>query len=127
MRRRIFLPLLVALIGLAGPLGAARAAHCGACRFPVSCPATTCLPTVRYHVCYQTVVEDRTCIRYRPVYQTVLKECRTTTYCPVYEQRVREHLTHGARLVRDRLPSWEDASARMAEALEKGPREQLQR
>jgi glycosyltransferase involved in cell wall biosynthesis len=41
--------------------------------------------------------------------------------------RVREHLTHGARLVRDRLPSWEDASARMAEALEKGPRERLQR
>jgi glycosyltransferase involved in cell wall biosynthesis len=41
--------------------------------------------------------------------------------------RVREQLTHGARLVRDRLPSWEDASARMAEALEKGPRERLQR
>jgi glycosyltransferase involved in cell wall biosynthesis len=31
---------------------------------------------------------------------------------------VRDRLTHGARRVRDRLPSWEDASTRMSEALQ---------
>ena len=34
------------------------------------------------------------------------------------DAHVREQLTHGARRVRDRLPSWEDASVRMSEALE---------
>ena len=33
------------------------------------------------------------------------------------DAHVREGLAHGARRVRDRLPSWEDASARMSEAL----------
>src|SRR5438132_1593402 len=79
------------VVVVAGPTATAWGAHCGACRFPVCCPQTRCLPAVRYRVCYQTVMEDRTCIAYRPVYQTVLKECRSTTYCPVYEQHVREH------------------------------------
>jgi glycosyltransferase involved in cell wall biosynthesis len=43
------------------------------------------------------------------------------------DAHVREQLTHGARRVRDRLPSWEDAAARMSEALEKAPRERIQR
>jgi glycosyltransferase involved in cell wall biosynthesis len=34
------------------------------------------------------------------------------------DAHVRDRLAHGARRVRDRLPSWEDASARMSEALE---------
>jgi glycosyltransferase involved in cell wall biosynthesis len=34
------------------------------------------------------------------------------------DAQVREGLSNGARRVRDRLPSWEDASARMSEALE---------
>jgi glycosyltransferase involved in cell wall biosynthesis len=36
----------------------------------------------------------------------------------VGDAHVRDQLTHGARRVRDRLPSWEDASVRMSEALE---------
>jgi glycosyltransferase involved in cell wall biosynthesis len=43
------------------------------------------------------------------------------------DAHVREELTRGARRVRDRLPSWEDASARMSEALEMGPGERIQR
>jgi glycosyltransferase involved in cell wall biosynthesis len=43
------------------------------------------------------------------------------------DAHVREQLTHGARRVRDRLTSWEDASAGMSEALEKGSRERIQR
>jgi glycosyltransferase involved in cell wall biosynthesis len=43
------------------------------------------------------------------------------------EARVRDQLTQGARRVREGLPSWEDASARMSEALENGPRERIQR
>jgi len=43
------------------------------------------------------------------------------------DAHVREQLTHGALRVREGLPSWEDASARMSEALEKGPRERIQR
>ena len=36
----------------------------------------------------------------------------------VGDAHVRDQFTHGARRVRDRLPSWEDASVRMSEALE---------
>jgi glycosyltransferase involved in cell wall biosynthesis len=43
------------------------------------------------------------------------------------DAHVRDQLTHGARRVRDRLSSWEDASARLSEALEKGAGERVQR
>jgi glycosyltransferase involved in cell wall biosynthesis len=43
------------------------------------------------------------------------------------DARVRDQLTQGARRVREGLPSWEGASARMSEALENGPRERIQR
>ena len=37
MRLKFLLPLLVSLVGLFGPGAAARAGHCGSCRFPVWC------------------------------------------------------------------------------------------
>src|SRR5262252_8813836 len=70
--------LLVALTAVLGAAGTAQAAHCGACRYPAwHCHAEqSCMPEVRYKVCYQTVIEEHTKTCYRPVYQTVMRECR---------------------------------------------------
>src|SRR5581483_6233593 len=75
MRLKVALPLLVCLAGLASAGGEARAAHCGASGYPAQCcaPEQCCMPTVRYRVCYRTVVEEQTQTCYRPVYRTVMK------------------------------------------------------
>src|SRR5262249_10928999 len=80
-----FLVLGIWFLGFAGT---AEAAHCGACRYPVCHHRAEqcCMPEVRYKVCYQTVIEERTKTCYRPVYQTVMRECRYTVCKPVYEQ-----------------------------------------
>src|SRR6516225_245336 len=87
------LGFVVALIAAGGPLGErASAAHCGASGYPADCcaPEQTCMPAVRYRICYKTVVEDQTRVCYRPVYHTAIRECRYTVCRPVFEQHVRE-------------------------------------
>ena len=74
MRLKNFLTLATALVGL-GTLTSAAAAchhHCGACAYPTQCcaPEQCCMPTVRYRVCYRTVVEEEERVCYRPVYRT---------------------------------------------------------
>src|SRR5262249_46245486 len=82
------------LVALAGLMQGARveASHCGACCYPAaSCyEEQCCVPSVRYRVSYQTVVDERTPTCYRPGHQTVMHECRYTVCRPVYEQHVRE-------------------------------------
>src|SRR5436190_1583106 len=92
MRLKWVIPLVTALISLGLVQSSAWAWHCGACAYPggYTSQEQCCMPTVRYHVCYQTVYEDQSCVQYRPVYHTVMKECHTTVCKPVYEQHVRE-------------------------------------
>ena len=87
MRHKITFPLLFALAGL---LSRARARACGACSYLSSCCSTEqcCMPCNR--ICYQTVVEEKSCVCYRKVYQTEMRECRTTVCKPVYEQCYRD-------------------------------------
>src|SRR5262249_52402751 len=86
--------LLAALAWLlAGPGQTAHAGrHCGACTYPSECicKEQCCQPTVRYKVCYQTVVEEQQQVCYRPIYRTVMKECRYTIYKPCYETHYRD-------------------------------------
>src|SRR5262249_9056746 len=88
MRLKVAFAVL-ALAGLARP---AAALHCGARSYPVgACSPDQCaVPCVRYKVCYQTVVENKTDVCYRPVYRTVMKELRWTDCKPVYEQHLRD-------------------------------------
>src|SRR5262249_30882646 len=85
--------LLAALAASVWTAEAARAAHCGACAYPVQyyTPAQACLPRLQYQICYRPVVEEQTQVCYGHVYRTVLKECRSTVCKPVYEQHWREH------------------------------------
>src|SRR5207249_2826600 len=91
-RVRIAVPLLAAVASLMPLAATTRASHCGATGYPADCCSTDqcCAPCIRYHTCFQTVVEDRTCVSYRPVYHTAMKECRYTVCRPVYEQCFRE-------------------------------------
>src|SRR6185436_20666324 len=84
MRLKVASALLGALLGLGVCGNAVRASHCGACAYPAHCctPEQCCLPTVRYKVCYQTVVEEQSRTCYRPVYRTVMRECRYTCHRP---------------------------------------------
>src|SRR5262249_35058911 len=90
MRLKVAFAVL-ALAGLARP---AAALHCGACSYPVTAgsPEQCCVPTVRYRVCYQTVVGNQTQLCYRPAYHTVMKELRWATCRPVYEQHCRDQV-----------------------------------
>src|SRR5438270_10354357 len=64
----------------------ARAAHCGACRYPGPCVSPAqCAPVVTSTVCYQPVDEQHCEVRYRPVYKTVCQPETYTTCKPVYE------------------------------------------
>src|SRR3954453_23595500 len=90
----------VALV-LAVAGGPARGAHCGACAYPAAAvaPEQCCPPVVRYRVCYQPVVEERTRVCYRPVYRTVMQECSYTVCRPVFEQHVCPEVTPVCRSV----------------------------
>src|SRR5437879_623281 len=93
MKLKTCLVPLAAILAFTLADSAAQARHCGACAFPRTLHSAhqSCMPVVRYKVCYQTVCEDRVCVKYRPVYQTTMKECRYTTCEKVYEQCVKEH------------------------------------
>src|SRR5437870_4968773 len=92
MRRNVTISVIAALAGLGWLQSAARASHCGACAYPAGrcAPEQCCVPTCGSRVCYQDVVEERTCVRYRPVYHTEMRECRYTVCKTVQEQHVRE-------------------------------------
>ena len=70
MRLKVAFPLAAALLGLGALAPPAAASHCGACAYPTGCasPEQCCMPSVRYRVCYKTIVEEQTewIVRYQP-------------------------------------------------------------
>ena len=87
MRLKVCLLLGVALAGLSVAAPPARAAHCGACSYPISCqsPDQLCPPPVRYRVCYQTITEEL-----EPAVWTPLEQEFNSATTVVIRTRLRE-------------------------------------